>query len=191
MSTQILGLAGFAQSGKDTSAHALIETGWTRMAFGDAIRSSTLATVKWVKIRGGRVWWLAGHRPWRTVSLAALVNEIGWEAAKKHPEVRGALQNVGKDARDQFGANAWTDAVMRAVNTSDGPVVITDVRFPAEVDAIRAAGGRVVRIVRPGTGPVNEHPSETALEGYELDAVVVNDGTPADIQAKVHALATQ
>jgi hypothetical protein len=31
-------------------------------------------------------------------------------------------------------------------------VVIPDVRFPNEVEAIEKAGGRVVRIVRPGAG---------------------------------------
>lgn len=191
MATSILGLSAYAQSGKDTAAAILVEQGWTRMAFGDAIRAFALGTVEWVKVRDKRVWWLAGYRPMRTVRLADLVARVGWEEAKKHPAVRSVLQDVGKKARDTFGDDAWTDAVMAAADATDGPVVITDVRFPAEAAAIRSRpSGRVVRIVRPGTGPINAHPSETALDNYDgFDAVVHNDSTPAELRTRILALA--
>lgn len=52
--------------------------------------------------------------------------------------------------------------------------VITDTRFPNEADAIKQKGGILIRVTRLGVGPVNDHPSETALDDYDEDYVVSN-----------------
>lgn len=44
--------------------------------------------------------------------------------------------------------------------------IITDVRFPNEVKAIKDRGGIVIRIERPEIGWTGDHESETALDGY-------------------------
>lgn len=54
-----------------------------------------------------------------------------------------------------------------------------------EVDAILVRNGILVRIKRPGVGPVNDHASETAIDDALCDAEVVNDGTPQELAAKV------
>lgn len=59
-------------------------------------------------------------------------------------------------------------------------VVIPDVRFINEWTAIKAAGGKVVRIKRPGyENPQWNHPSETEqllLEDDQFDYILHNDG---------------
>ena len=35
---KIIGICGYARSGKDEAAKALIETGWTRLAFADELK---------------------------------------------------------------------------------------------------------------------------------------------------------
>lgn len=67
-----------------------------------------------------------------------------------------------------------------------GGVVIPDVRFQNEIDAIRGAGGKVLRVVRDGaglTGAAGLHPSEAeqaAMPNDLFDAVISNN---ADIKA--------
>lgn len=54
--------------------------------------------------------------------------------------------------------------------------IITDMRFPNEMKAIKDRGGITIRIERLGQ-PVNNHPSETSLDDATFDYVVNNDGS--------------
>lgn len=73
-------------------------------------------------------------------------------------------------------------------------VVITDVRFVNEIRAIRAAGGKVVRIVRAGAGlqgTAGQHSSETeqaSIPNAEFDAVIYNDESLEALRSRVHHL---
>src|SRR5690606_25312219 len=68
-------------------------------------------------------------------------------------------------------------------------VVVPDVRYPNEVDAIRRAGGTVIQVVRPGRPDDGDrHASETALDGIVFAATIIND---ADLDTlKQHAIET-
>jgi hypothetical protein len=102
--------------------------------------------------------------------------------------VRDFLQKLGTDAvRDGLHKNTWVNATL-VDYTPDANWIITDTRFPNEAEAIKKAGGIVVRINRPGVQPINPHPSETSLDDWEFDAVINNDGDVADIVHKVGLL---
>lgn len=168
---QIIGLMGYAQVGKDTAAATLVADGYERIAFADALRDMLYALNP--IIRGDGICHDHGVR------LQSVVNHAGWEKAKQSPEVRALLQRLGTEAgREVLGQNIWVRTAMEKAKPG-GKYVITDVRFPNEADAIRAAGGQLVRIMRPGFGPVNNHPSETALDGVEAEYTIVNNDTPA------------
>jgi len=79
--------------------------------------------------------------------------------------------------------------------------LVTDVRFPDEVKAIEDRGGVVIRVNRPDEPLIEdgttiyyppfddvEHPSETALDDYEFDYVINNNGTIEDLVEKVKQL---
>jgi len=58
-----------------------------------------------------------------------------------------------------------------------GGVVIPDVRFKNEADAIRQAGGKIWRIIRPGAGlegDAGKHASEVEQDGIEADLAIRN-----------------
>lgn len=58
-----------------------------------------------------------------------------------------------------------------------GGVVIPDVRFKNEADAIRQAGGKIWRIIRPGAGlegDAGKHASEVEQDGIEADLAIHN-----------------
>jgi len=102
--------------------------------------------------------------------------------------VRDFLQKLGTDAiRDGLHENTWVNATL-ADYTTESNWIITDTRFPNEAEAIKKAGGIVVRINRPGVQPINPHPSETSLDDWNFDAVINNDGDVSDIVHKVGLL---
>lgn len=161
----LIGLTGYAQSGKDTAAAFLVEHGWTRVAFADKLRAFAAAVNPIVKTDVGYE------------RLVDIIAYQGWDLAKQNPEIRRLLQVIGTDAgRVLLGQNVWVDAAMQGLSgTAD--VVFTDVRFPNEAAAILDRGGVMVRITRPGVRAVNSHISEHALDDLDCP-VVMNDSTP-------------
>lgn len=121
----------------------------------------------------------------------------------KQMTVRQFLQELGTDAlRSGLHSNTWVNSLMYEYKTDKGidilddgtmnawfkPLpnwVITDCRFKNEAEAIKERGGIVIRINRPGILPVNNHPSEVALDDWDFDAVISNDGTLNDLFEKV------
>lgn len=98
----------------------------------------------------------------------------------KDPEeimtARSVLQVVGTDLlRQQFYKNLWAEAAVReAINSSAQSSVLTDTRFPNELDITRdkdflGDGFRrsiIIRLYRE-TGLQDSHDSETALDVYD------------------------
>jgi hypothetical protein len=78
--------------------------------------------------------------------------------------VREVLQYWGTEVFRKAYHNVWADACIRAIR-KDGCefAVITDCRFPNEVDVAKAEGGKVIRLTR-NIFPGDAHASETALD---------------------------
>jgi hypothetical protein len=166
----IIGLSGYARTGKDTVAAILAEMGWQRRAFADNLRKLVYALDPVVT---------------GTTRIADLVDAVGWEDAKVcYPEVRRLLQRMGTEAgRQVLGEDVWVKATLS--NLGVGNYVITDCRFPNEADAIRAAGGQVWRVRRPGFAAVNGHASESSMDNYFFDFYLDNEGTVEDLRTLV------
>ena len=166
---QFVGLSGYARSGKDTVAAFLVaEYGYRQIAFADRLKNFTLALFP---------------------SIAEAVNDAGgdWEKAKEDPEVRRGLQDVGVAARDHIGPDVWVGAALGQVGRGER-IVVSDMRFLNEVDALAARGATLFRIKRPSTQPINNHVSETALDNYGgFHAVLVNDSTFDVLHDRVRA----
>ena len=178
----IIGLAGKARSGKDTVAsHLMRHYGFVRYAFADALRDAALALDP---IIDNTVETIDGSPFLRFLRLSEVVEADGWEAAKEHPEVRRTLQNYGVAIRE-IQPEFWIDAAMAEADRESRPVVVTDVRFPNEVEAIRARGGLFVRVTRPGVYGVNEHISEHAIDHIPADYTIHNAGSLDDLAASV------
>src|SRR5690606_41986577 len=84
---------------------------------------------------------------------------------------------LGTSSRER-GGYCWILVVfMRIMPALAGGygVVVPDVRFPNEVDAIRRAGGTVLQVVRPGRPDDGDrHASETALDGIAFNHTICN-----------------
>lgn len=174
-----LALLGRARSGKDTLAARLVEShGYTRVAFADPLKRMAEEISPLVPTSNGV------H-----VRLATLIADVGWEYAKdRYPEVRRLLQWMGHTVRD-LDPDFWVRVALGAVEAAPGPVVVTDVRYPNEAEALRARGFRMVRVIRPGQDFVSSHTSETALDRYPPDVCLVNAGSLAELHIRADALA--
>ncbi len=106
--------------------------------------------------------------------------------------VREVLQFWGTDIFRKAYADVWTDACLRAIAHSDCELaVITDCRFPNEVDAAQSVGGKVVRLTRT-LFPDDTHASEVSLDRdrfdwRRFDAVIYNEHM--DVYAQCRELA--
>ena len=170
----IIGLSGYAQSGKDTVAQILVEDyGYTRVAFADKLRELLFAMDPPVGIDN------------HTVGLQNYVEVYGWDVAKQHPHVRSMLQNLGLGARQLFGPQFWINEAMKSMLNDPRPdlkYVITDVRFINEADMVKANNGQVWRVKRDSVRPVNGHVSESQMDDYQVDQILKNDGSIEELK---------
>ena len=172
----LIGLSGYARAGKDTFGNMLVELhGFERVSFADGIRDVAYACNPVVST-------LTIDRRPRVIKLRTLVDTVGWERAKESSGVRSFLQHLGTEGgRDILGENVWVEAAMRKVRPG-GKYVFTDVRYANEAEAIKALGGKVIRVERPGCGPANGHRSEIAMDGWDFDGLIRNDGSIHDLK---------
>jgi hypothetical protein len=105
---------------------------------------------------------------------------------------RRIMQTLGTEwGRNTIHPDLWVNIACFKIYNQRGlghPVVVDDLRFKNELDAILERGGKVYRIVRPGQEPYAAHASEGELDGVDMPTIM-NDGSLADLLAKADALA--
>jgi hypothetical protein len=95
---------------------------------------------------------------------------MGWDG-NKDDKGRKLLQDLGMAGRE-YNPDIWVGFM-----PPDRELVIDDVRFKNEFEAIRENGGIVIRIVRDNIKQMH-HVSETESLQVRADFSVVNEGTP-------------
>lgn len=177
----LIALVGFIGSGKDTVGKYLVEEhGFRDIAFADALKDTCAAIFGWDremldgKSPESRAW-RDQVDPWWSVRLGNGFGPI------TNFTPRWALQNIGtRVMRQHFDDNVWILNVERRIQMMQavyGPttkIVITDARFPNELDMVRRLNGRIAR-VRRGPDP----------EWFEIAKIANN---PADIYAEQAAV---
>ena len=194
----LIGLSGPAQVGKDSAAAALVEhRGWARVAFADPVREAVLAFDPYILVPNGHPVTAKMYPDQQLMydedmfeRLETIVRMVGWDMAKSIPEVRRALQRQGTDSgRAIHGPECWVKLAHKKIvdNLANGLcTVITDVRFQSECDFVHEHDGIVVKLTRPGYGPLNDHVSEQGVDGY--DVVINNDSGIAELHTKILSL---
>jgi hypothetical protein len=105
------------------------------------------------------------------------------------------LQILGTDcARKIIHPNIWVNSLMSEYKEKNGYPnwIITDVRFPNEAKAIKAKNGIIIKINRYNnlieTSGIQQHASEIALDNYDFDYVIENNGTIEDLIFKINKI---
>ncbi|QOP65084.1 deoxynucleoside monophosphate kinase [Arthrobacter phage Adumb2043] len=190
MTAPLLGLIGKKRTGKDTFAGTLIERhAYARIALADPLREAALALDPIVGTFPLQSDGVVRVREWR---LSDVVEELGWEKAKDYiPEVRRTLQRLGTESIRSLDDRFWIRTAFQRIDTlreAGTPVVVTDVRYPNEADAIKAAGGYLVRIVRDLPDDGDAHASEKAMDDYREDLRIGNNGTREELAFLAYAV---
>jgi hypothetical protein len=98
--------------------------------------------------------------------------------------IRPLMQGWGSLRREFFHPDYWIQIVFDKIksdsNNEDSIYIITDCRFPNEINYLKSHGGITINIKRDSVYDPNEtHISEIALDSYvdEFDFTINNDGT--------------
>lgn len=112
---------------------------------------------------------------------------IVWEG--QNLTAREVMQVVGTDLFRNMYNNVWVDSTIKKIQLEKPDLaLIADCRFPNEVEAVKKAGGLVIKLNR---NPYNSnHASETALDpdnydGKGFDLIVPNDHMTINEQLRV------
>jgi hypothetical protein len=157
----------------------------TRAKFPDLLKNVTAAFVS-VGVATGDPSREISRLCGRTYGYArdTFVEVLSWVVAlggDQGATPRLLMQMIGTEwGRTRIGSDVWVLLWKAAVDRLDPtvPVVVDDCRFPNEAAAVRAAGGTLVAVERPGAGTASTHVSE----GQDLGPVVRtirNTGTVA------------
>jgi hypothetical protein len=156
---RIVALTGLPRSGKDTAAEWFTLRGYDRLSFADPLKRAAAILL---------------DRP-----LEQMQGADGFDREAIMPEwgfsTRHFLQVFGTEClRQQVDANFWVKRARNHIlNRPCVPFIITDCRFENEAEMVRAHGGIVIEIRRPGivgSGHVSD-------AGVAADEVVFNDET--------------
>lgn len=207
----IIGLIGFAGSGKGTVADILVEKhGYTKLSFADSVKDACSAIFGWERalLEGDT----KESREFREKVDSFWSARLGYDLTP-----RLALQKMGTEAgRNVFGQKLWITSVENKILQHE-KVVLADTRFPNEIEFIRKLYGQVIRVKRgpePGfyedlikfkaddrwNKPNEEemmglnhpkvHYSEWAWIGTHFDYLLDNDGPLNELEANVNYMLT-
>lgn len=220
----IIGFSGLAGAGKDSAANSLVlKNGYVRLAFADVMKRFVKELFDF---SDEQLWGPSANRnapdpryerysdePAPPGSTGKAVHPGG----PRHLSPRYALQTLGTEFGRDCYPNVWVDYALRKAKELDGAegvhydaklgifrcarpriegVAISDVRFWNELESIRKAGGKVIRVKRSGAGLGGAnglHPSEVeqaSIADACFDAVIQNDGSLADLHDKVGEVLT-
>jgi len=199
----IIGITGWIGSGKDTIADYLVNFHqFRRDSFAGTLKDAVSAIFGWDREM------LEG----RTKEARQLREQVdAWWAERlemPHLTPRWVLQYWGTEVcRTGFHKDIWIASIENKLRNKTGNTVITDCRFPNEIDIIRKQGGKVVWVQR-GSLPEwyntavkenttnlydqwmledheelmsqkypNVHASEWSWVGSEFDYIISNNGS--------------
>ena len=173
---RVVGLMGYAGSGKSTVANILRE----RYGYKGPHIKAPLAGMARSLLED------FGIRP--TMILRYLDGDLKREVI---PEIGRSGTEIQQFLGSQFGRDfcrpdLWLECWVRscdAILSAGGRVVQESVRYANEADAVRARGGIIVEVRRPGVGPINNHSSESLPT--DPDIVIRNNGTISDLRVAV------
>lgn len=190
----IIGLTGQKRSGKNTAAiyiqkHFDAQYEVIEHSFAGKLKQSAVAAIT------GKIMSEEHAIKWcEEMKEHFVFDVIGRGIGVDRFTGREYLQWYGTEGhRKIFGQDFWTNIVLDKIPAWNQPSewesklhIITDVRFSDEVRAIKAKGGKIARICRPGIGELKDsHISEQGVPDELIDIEIWNDGSLEELEFRV------
>lgn len=198
----IIGVCGFIGCGKDTVADYLVNFHeFRRESFADSLKDSVANVFGWNRtMLEGRT---KESREWREQVDKWWANRLSMPTLTP----RWVLQYWGTEVcRRTFHDDIWIASLENKLRQSSDNVVVSDVRFPNEIKAIKNLGGSIIWVKRgelptwyndalkANAGMLENqeklknsgiHASEWAWIGQDFDHEITNDGSIDDLYSKL------
>jgi dephospho-CoA kinase len=176
MKPLLIGLSGKAGAGKSTVGDYLAGAhGYAQFAFARALKEVVQKIFLF------------------TDEQMTFGKEIGDPRWKVSPRL--CMQWLGTDILRDVWPDIWIRHLRQEIMdflyiNGQRPIVVTDVRFRDEAEALKRMGAMLVRLRRDKVHRrVMGHVSETALDGWEgWDYVVENDGSLQDLAQRIETI---
>ena len=159
----------------------------------------------------GREWWTTCDEGWQPMTVRDFLQKLGTDALRNGLHDNVWVNALMADYKQEVDfstyryAKGYKDDRHFVKGSEDNifPIgqlfeyaqevplpnwIITDVRFPNEAEAIKKKNGIIIRIDRPGVKPVNAHPSETGLDGWNFDYKIANVSDLFSLSATVKGI---
>lgn len=196
---RVIGLGGLAGSGKDAFAAALSRHSARPtlvMGMSDTLREYALVMDPIIDNCGNH------YKDVRQSLVDGGMSDDDVYVQMKHdyPELRRFLQVMGTELfRNKVSQSYWVDCMKQSVeawielNGHDANVVVTGMRFPNELSAVKELEGSVLLYIqRPDvemSANNSAHNSEKSVTSEDFDEVVDNDSTLSELDAKARSVA--
>jgi hypothetical protein len=180
MTQLLVGLAGKARSGKDTVGKLFHKHfGFEPYAIAGAMK------------RGLREMFDIPLDVWDKPEKDDIIKWIG-----RSP--RYLAQTIGTEwGRDCVAKDIWVRVMLnrwetlQRIQPTSARMIVTDVRFDNEAEAIRDRGGFIFRVVRSGVREVESHDSERGIDLRYIHGTLFNDGPLLELESSVMAVGDQ
>ena len=189
----LIGIVGLIGSGKDTVAERLVaQHSYRRDSFAKSLKDAVSTMFNWDReLLEGKT---DSSREWREQP-----DEYWSEKFGKPVTPRWVLQYFGTEVmRGQMYDGIWVDSCIGRYKGDN--TVISDTRFPNEINKIRNIGGKIILVkrgqdpdwftsyVEGNIIPSGIHSSEYLWAKSEFDYIIDNNGSKENLYKKVDDL---
>ena len=197
----LISVSGLIGSGKDTIADYLVNShGFLRESWAGTLKDAVASVFGWDRILlEGKT---AESRKWREVPDQWWSSRLGMDVTP-----RRVLQVWGTEVcRESYHDDIWIASLENKLRKTADSVVISDSRFPNELDSVKRIGGITIRVMR-GSDPAwvnylreygvtdefkekwpSVHASEYSSVCSTYDYVIRNDGSIDDLYRQINNL---
>lgn len=182
----IVGITGYKGSGKDEATSVFIQEAFIHYKFANALKEALKILFLWderhiegeLKEEIDMRWGISPRQ-----AMQFFGTEIG----------RELLPNTFPLFKEKNGSDFWVRYFRfwysKNFGIFDANIVISDVRFPNEVECVRSMGGVILRITRPSQlNNIDSHKSEAFIETIHPDFEIFNTKSLDDFREQVRSV---
>lgn len=212
----IIGISGLAGSGKDTVANFMLENeGFVKVSLADPIKRIAMDLWNFTeeqlfgesKYRNAPDYRYPLNNNGEFLSPRLVLQHLGTEGGRYldkdvwiryainistqlleskpkelyYSQINGLQKYIENSSQEEMKCNEYFPEKVKAV-------VIADIRFMNELKAIKKANGKVIRVIRPGSGlsgSFGSHQSESEMQSIpdsEFDYIIYNSSSLDDLK---------